>query len=111
MLWILDASINISMEPFRAFVGDMLSSEQRTTGFAMQSFFIGVGVVMGSFFHGYWPTGSKVPEARRGRLIPLNVRLSFYIGAAVLLLSVLWTIIRTKNIHPPSSKSLRRAKG
>src|SRR3970040_929698 len=48
MLWIMDASINISMEPFRAFVGDMLPSEQRTTGFAMQSFFIGTGAVVAS---------------------------------------------------------------
>ena len=49
MLWIMDASINISMEPFRAFVGDMLPSKQRTTGFAMQSFFIGIGAVIGGF--------------------------------------------------------------
>ena len=49
MLWIMDASINISMEPFRAFVGDMFTSKQRTTGFAMQSFFIGIGAVIGSF--------------------------------------------------------------
>lgn len=48
MLWIMDGSINISMEPFRAFVGDMLPSEQRTTGFAMQSFFIGTGAVVAS---------------------------------------------------------------
>ncbi|PJH75036.1 MAG: MFS transporter, partial [Anaerolineae bacterium CG_4_9_14_0_8_um_filter_58_9] len=50
LLWILDASINISMEPFRAFVGDMLSSEQRAMGFAMQSFFIGIGSVVASLF-------------------------------------------------------------
>ena len=101
MLWILDASINISMEPFRAFVGDMLSSEQRTTGFAMQSFFIGVGAVMGSFLPWILANWFKVPEVPAGgRLIPLNVRLSFYIGAAVLLLSVLWTIIRTKEYTP-----------
>jgi maltose/moltooligosaccharide transporter len=48
LLWLLDASINISMEPFRAFVGDMLPDEQRTSGFAMQSFFIGVGAVISS---------------------------------------------------------------
>jgi len=101
MLWILDASINISMEPFRAFVGDMLSSEQRTTGFAMQSFFIGVGAVIGSFLPWILANWFKVPEVPAGgRLIPLNVRLSFYIGAAVLLLSVLWTIIRTKEYTP-----------
>ena len=101
ILWIMDASINISMEPFRAFVGDMLSSGQRTTGFAMQSFFIGIGAVVGSFlplilvklFH-----VSELPAP--GRLIPLNVKISFYIGACVLLSAVLWTIIRTKEYSP-----------
>ena len=58
MLWIMDASINISMEPFRAFVGDNLPSEQRTTGFAMQSFFIGTGAVVASILPGSSPTSS-----------------------------------------------------
>lgn len=101
MLWIMDASINISMEPFRAFVGDMLSSEQRTAGFAMQSFFIGVGAVIGSFLPWILANWFNVPEVpAEGKLIPLNVKLSFYIGAAVLLLAVLWTIIRTKEYSP-----------
>lgn len=101
MLWIMDASINISMEPFRAFVGDMLSSEQRTTGFAMQSFFIGVGAVIGSFLPWILANWFNVPEVpEEGKLIPFNVKLSFYIGAAVLLLAVLWTIIRTKEYTP-----------
>lgn len=101
MLWIMDASINISMEPFRAFVGDMLSSEQRTTGFAMQSFFIGIGAVIGGFLPwilANWFNVAAVPE--EGKLIPFNLKLSFYIGAAVLLLAVLWTIISTKE-YPP----------
>lgn len=101
MLWIMDASINISMEPFRAFVGDMLSSEQRTAGFAMQSFFIGVGAVIGSFLPWILANWFNVPEVpAEGKLIPLNVKLSFYIGAAVLLLAVLWTIIRTREYSP-----------
>jgi len=101
MLWIMDASINISMEPFRAFVGDMLGTEQRTTGFAMQSFFIGIGAVIGSFLPWIlvnWFNVSAVPA--EGKLIPLNLKLSFYIGAAVLLLAVLWTIISTKEYSP-----------
>jgi len=101
MLWIMDASINISMEPFRAFVGDMLSSEQRTTGFAMQSFFIGIGAVVGSFLPwilANWFNVAEVPA--EGKLIPFNLKLSFYIGAAVLLIAVLWTILRTKEYSP-----------
>lgn len=101
MLWIMDASINISMEPFRAFVGDMLSSEQRTSGFAMQSFFIGVGAVIGSFLPWILANWFNVPEVPgEGQLLPFNVKLSFYIGAVVLLLAVLWTIIRTKEYTP-----------
>lgn len=101
MLWIMDASINISMEPFRAFVGDMLSSEQRTSGFAMQSFFIGVGAVIGSFLPWILANWFNVPEVpAEGKLLPFNVKLSFYIGAVVLLLAVLWTIIRTKEYTP-----------
>ena len=101
MLWIMDASINISMEPFRAFVGDMLSSEQRTSGFAMHSFFIGVGAVIGSFLPWILANWFNVPEVpAEGKLIPFNLKLSFYIGSAVLLLAVLWTIIRTKEYSP-----------
>lgn len=101
MLWIMDASINISMEPFRAFVGDMLISKQRTSGFAMQSFFIGIGAVIGSFLPwvlANWFNVSELPVP--GKLIPLNVKLSFYIGAAVFLLAVLWTVLRTKEYSP-----------
>ncbi len=101
MLWIMDASINISMEPFRAFVGDMLSSKQRTTGFAMQSFFIGIGAVVGSFLPWMLANWFNVPEVpAEGKLIPFNLKLSFYIGAVVLLVAVLWTIIRTKEYSP-----------
>jgi maltose/moltooligosaccharide transporter len=110
MLWIMDASINISMEPFRAFVGDMLSSEQRTRGFAMQSFFIGIGAVIGGFLPmilSNWFNVPTVPEA--GKLIPLNVKLSFYIGSAVLLLAVLWTIIRTKEYSPTELEEFEKA--
>jgi maltose/moltooligosaccharide transporter len=110
MLWIMDASINISMEPFRAFVGDMLTSKQRTTGFAMQSFFIGIGAVIGSFLPwvlANWFNVSELPAA--GKLIPLNVKLSFYIGAAVFFLAVLWTVLRTKEYSPEELKEFEES--
>jgi maltose/moltooligosaccharide transporter len=100
-LWIMDASINISMEPFRAFVGDMLSSEQRTRGFAMQSFFIGTGAVIASFLPSILTNWFNVPtQPEPGKLIPLNVKLSFYIGACIFFLAVLWTVLRTKEYSP-----------
>ena len=100
MLWILDASINISMEPFRAFVGDNLPSKQRTTGFAMQSFFIGTGAVIASslpwVFTNWFNISNQAPEG----IIPDSVKWSFYIGGAVYLLAVLWTILRSKEYTP-----------
>src|SRR5580692_2599127 len=80
LLWILDASINISMEPFRAFVADMLPEGQRTRGFAMQSLFIGLGAVVASVLPGillHW-----LGNGTGGGRIPLPVRISFYLGAA-----------------------------
>jgi maltose/moltooligosaccharide transporter len=100
MLWIMDASINISMEPFRAFVGDNLPSEQRTTGFAMQSFFIGTGAVVASVMPWVLTEQFGVSnEAPRG-IIPDSVRLSFYLGATVFLVAVLWTVIRSFEYSP-----------
>lgn len=98
LLWILDASINISMEPFRAFVADKLNSEQRTTGFIMQSFFIGIGATMANalplIFRNFGVTGL----AANG--VPLTVQYSFKIGAAMFLLCVLWTVFFS-NEYPP----------
>lgn len=100
MLWILDASINISMEPFRAFVGDNLPSSQRTTGFAMQSFFIGTGAVVASslpyVFTNWLGISNQAPEG----VIPDSVKWSFYIGGVVYLIAVLWTILRSKEYTP-----------
>lgn len=110
ILWIMDASINITMEPFRAFVGDMLTSEQRTSGFAMQTFFIGIGAVVGSFLPyilANWLHVSSEPVP--GRLIPLNVKLSFYIGATIFLLAVLWTVLRTKEYSPEELREFDEA--
>jgi maltose/moltooligosaccharide transporter len=104
MLWIMDASINISMEPFRAFVGDMLPSEQRTAGFAMQSFFIGTGAVIASalpyMMTNCFGISNVAPEGE----IPASVKFSFYIGAAVFFLAVAWTVFSTKEYSPEELK-------
>jgi maltose/moltooligosaccharide transporter len=99
-LWILDASINISMEPFRAFVGDNLSNEQRTRGFAMQSFFIGVGAVVGSALPYMLTNWFNVENTAPEGLIPASVKWSFYLGAIVFFLAVLWTVIKSKEYSP-----------
>jgi len=100
MLWIMDASINISMEPFRAFVGDNLPSEQRTIGFSMQSFFIGTGAVVASalpyIMTNWFGVSNTAPEGQ----IPLSVKLSFYIGAVAFISAVLWTVFHSKEYSP-----------
>ena len=95
MLWVLDASINISMEPFRAFVGDMLPDEQRTMGFAMQSFFIGLGAVISSALP-YILTAAGISNEAAAGIIPESVKISYYIGAVVYVLAVTYTVITTK---------------
>jgi maltose/moltooligosaccharide transporter len=105
MLWIMDASINVSMEPFRAFVGDNLPSEQRTIGFAMQSFFIGTGAVVASLLPYLLTNWFWVPNTAPEGVIPPSVRWAFYIGAAVFITAVLWTVIRSKEYSPEEIKS------
>ncbi len=100
MLWIMDASINISMEPFRAFVGDNLPSEQRTTGFAMQSFLIGTGAVLASMLPWLLTTQFGVSNEAPEHMIPDSVRLSFYFGGVVFLLAVVWTVVRSREYAP-----------
>jgi maltose/moltooligosaccharide transporter len=101
LLWILDTSANISMEPFRAFVGDLLPDEQRTQGFAMQSLLIGIGAVLASAFPWILHHVFGVPSiGSNEQKIPLTVELSFYIGAVLFLGAVLWTVVTTKE-HPP----------
>ena len=104
MLWIMDASINISMEPFRAFVGDMLPSEQRTTGFATQSFFIGTGAVIASVLPYVLTNWFHIQNTAPAGQIPLSVKLSFYIGAAAFISAVIWTIVKTKEYSPAELK-------
>ncbi len=109
MLWILDASINISMEPFRAFVGDMLPSEQRTKGFAMQSFFIGTAACVGSFLPWIMTNLLGFSNVAPDGMIPDSVKYSFYIGAAIFILSILWTVIRTKEYSPEELEAFEDA--
>ncbi len=104
MLWIMDASINISMEPFRAFVGDMLPSEQRTRGFAMQSFFIGTGAVVASALPYIMTNWFGIENTAPEGIIPPSVKFSFYIGGAIFFLAVLWTVLRTKEYSPEELK-------
>jgi maltose/moltooligosaccharide transporter len=99
LMWMLDASINISMEPFRAFVGDMVDASQRTAGYAFQTVFIGAGAVAASTapaLLAYLGVPNTAPPGQ----IPPSVAWAFYIGAAALLATVLWTVVTTKE-YPP----------
>ncbi|MGH7505623.1 MAG: MFS transporter, partial [Longimicrobiales bacterium] len=98
LLWILDASINVSMEPFRAFVADKLDASQRTAGFVMQSFFIGVGASLANALPFLFSWLGVEGSTESG--IPLSVKYSFQVGALVFLLAVLWTVVTTSE-HPP----------
>ena len=100
MLWIMDASINISMEPFRAFVGDNLPEKQRTTGFATQTFFIGIGAVVASALPYMMTNWFDVSNTAAAGQIPDSVKWSFYWGGAVFLLAVLWTVFRSTEYSP-----------
>ena len=99
LLWTLDASLNISMEPFRAFVGDMLRKDQHTAGYAVQTAFIGVGAVVGSAFPWLLDLFGVSNAAPDGG-IPDTVRYSFWVGGAALFLSVLWTVLTTTEYSP-----------
>jgi maltose/moltooligosaccharide transporter len=99
MLWIMDASINVSMEPFRAFVGDNLPENQRTMGFATQSFFIGIGAYVASKLP-LMLTHLGVENTAPLGIIPDSVKYSFYIGGVAFLVSVLWTVITSKEYTP-----------
>jgi maltose/moltooligosaccharide transporter len=111
LLWIMDASINISMEPFRAFVADLLPEEQRTRGFAMQSLFIGLGAVVASALPWMMTNLFHVENAQAtGHAIPLAVRLSFYVGAAAFFGAVAWTIVSTKEYPPEDPEAFAKMK-
>lgn len=103
MLWIMDSAFNISMEPFRAFVGDKLPSSQRTFGYAMQSFFIGIGAVVSTSLPFIFTYFNVDNEGSPG-VVPDSVKWSFYLGGLVFLLAVLWTVFTTKE-YPPEPKA------
>ena len=106
LLWILDASINITMEPFRAFVADKLPEEQRTLGFVMQSFFIGIGQTLANALPYLFTVLGVVGVMATG--IPLSVDYSFKIGALVFLVAVLWTVVTTKEYPPEDLEAFHR---
>tara|TARA_R100001369_G_scaffold26921_1_gene48646 strand:+ start:49416 stop:50936 length:1521 start_codon:yes stop_codon:yes gene_type:complete len=108
-LWIMDASINISMEPFRAFVGDNLPERQRTLGFSMQSFFIGIGAVVGSLLPYMFTNWFGVSNTAAEGIIPDSVKWSFYVGGVVFLLAVLWTIFKSKEYSPEELAAFDKA--
>jgi len=108
MLWILDASINITMEPFRAFVADKLPEEQRTLGFVMQSFFIGIGQTLANALPYLFTALGVVGVMASG--IPLSVEYSFKIGAVVFLLAVVWTVLMSKEYPPEDMAAFERMK-
>jgi maltose/moltooligosaccharide transporter len=108
MLWIMDASINISMEPFRAFVGDMLPASQRTKGFAMQSFFIGIGAVVASGLPWIFSNVFNVSSTAAPGVIPDSVKWSFYLGAFAFLSAVLWTVVKTKEYPPEDLEAFKK---
>jgi len=98
--WVLDVSLNVTMEPFRAFVGDMLSEQQRTAGYSAQTIFIGAGAVLASgapwlLRHLGGVAGAAAPGAHAD-----SVRWAFLIGAAALFAAVLWTVVSTREYSP-----------
>ena len=107
MLWLMDASINVSMEPFRAFVGDMLPNEQRTSGFAMQSFFIGLGAVIASALPWMFTNWFGVSNVAAEGTIPDSVKWSFYIGGLAYFAAVMWTVFNSHEYPPDDLDKFR----
>lgn len=105
VLWIMDASINVSMEPFRAFVGDKLPPSQRTKGFSLQSFFIGTGAIVASFLPWIFTNWFGIENQAEAGVIPDSVQYAYYIGAIVLSLTVFWTVFSSSE-YPPDESSL-----
>ena len=111
MLWIMDASINISMEPFRAFVGDMLPQRQRTLGFVMQAFFIGVGSVVASMLPWLLANVWGMSNTAAPGTVPDSVIFSFTLGGVVLLLAMGWTIFTSREYSPEQLAAFNAEEG
>jgi len=111
LLWVMDASINISMEPFRAFVADILPDRQRTEGFAVQALFVGLGAVGASTMP--WLLGTVLHihgGSAAGHAVPRAVRISYEVGSATYLAAVLWTIATTREYPPHDVQTFRAVK-
>jgi maltose/moltooligosaccharide transporter len=108
VLWMLDAAINVSMEPFRAFVGDKVGPSQQTAGFAMQTFFIGWGAVIASLLPTIFADYLGVSNVPVNGAIPDTVRYAFYAGGAIYMFAVMWTVLTAREL-PPSDMAAFRA--
>lgn len=104
ILMIMDASFNVAMEPFRALVADLLPSDQRTLGFSIQTFLIGLGAVLGSWLPYIFAEWFHVSKDAPAGTVPDNVTISFYVGAVVFLIAILWTVVTTKEFPPDEYK-------
>ncbi|NEP18969.1 MAG: SLC45 family MFS transporter [Leptolyngbya sp. SIO4C1] len=102
LLWLLDASVNVSMTPFRSFVSDLVPDHQQTAGFSMQSLLLGLGAVIASALP--WLIAHGLHTQPVGHGVPPSVKLSFYVGAAVFLGAVLWTVVTTSETKPEPSE-------
>jgi maltose/moltooligosaccharide transporter len=109
--WLLDISLNVSMEPFRAFVGDMLPEEQRTTGYAVQTIFIGCGALAASAAPWVFANLLGIRGDAPAGIVPDAVRVAFYIGAAALFVAVLWTVLSTREYSPEQLARFAAAAG
>lgn len=109
MLWVMDASINVTMEPFRAFVGDNLPHRQRTIGFATQSFLIGTGAVLASAMPWMLANWFGVANTAAAGVIPDSVKIAFYVGAVAVFLSVMWTVFTSKEYSPEELEAFEKA--
>ncbi len=104
MLMIMDASFNVAMEPFRALVADKLPAEQRTQGFSVQTALIGIGAVIGSWLPWFLAKQVGISDTAAPGLVPENVKIAFYVGAALFFVAILWTVLTTKE-YPPEHHS------
>ena len=111
LLWVMDASVNISMEPFRAFVADLLPEKQRTMGYSVQSLLIGLGSVIAAALPWILTNIAGMSgEAAAGERIPAVVKTSFHVGAAVFFLAVMWTIFTTREYPPENMEAFKKKK-
>jgi maltose/moltooligosaccharide transporter len=110
ILTILNASVNVAMEPFRALVADLLPNEQRTLGFSIQTFLIGIGAVLGSWLPYALSEWTSIGDKTNSGGVPLNVSISFYLGAALMVGTILWTLFRTKEYPPEIHESFHPVK-